>query len=382
MALGTQNRIATRKSFPDNACSEMGILIRDARNKMGMSQAKLADAVQMRRAAISDIENGKRVLDVIGLVKFSRVLNQPIDSFIPQELKSHPTFSQVVNSKPENSKQTEWHGKTKADLEWSLFHGDSLRLVEKIPQKSIDCVVTSPPYFWQRDYSVDHQIGQESSVEGYVENIVRVLDGVYSALKPQGTLFLNLGDTYYSGKGESKGKDLKNRKRRFGLRAVDESGGLGIGMQRKSQIGIPWRVALALLERKWVLRSSIIWVNHAKNPETVKDRPIQSYEYIFMFVKSKKYNFYSDALAEIGNTNVWHTNSRTKIPKSVETAPFPDEIVSRCISIGCPVNGHVFDPFAGSGTTLRVSLESGRSASGIELNLQTCQYILKQLAEL
>lgn len=122
---------------------------------------------------------------------------------------------------------------------WRLFCGPAKDTLDLIEDGSIDCAVTSPPYFWLRDYKVEGQIGLEDSVEGYVVAIRDVMEKVRDKLRPDGVLFLNLGDTYYSGKGEPRGPDKKSSKRRFGLRAVDKSGGLGIGLQRKSTIGIP-----------------------------------------------------------------------------------------------------------------------------------------------
>src|SRR5882724_9762272 len=154
---------------------------------------------------------------------------------------------------------------------WRIFQGDSLTVLKTLQAKSVDCIVTSPPYFWLRDYGVEGQIGCEERVEEYVLAITKVMGEIYRVLRDDGVLFLNLGDTYYSGKGESQGKDRKSAKRRFGLRAVDKSGGLGINLQRKSIIGIPWRVATQMCQEKWILRSPIIWHKQKGLPEAVLD---------------------------------------------------------------------------------------------------------------
>ena len=133
--------------------------------------------------------------------------------------------------------------------------------------------------------------GLEETVAGYVEALTKVFEEVFRVLSPTGTVFLNLGDTYYSGKGKSHGIDQKSKKRRFGLRAVDKSGGLDLGLQRKSIIGIPWRVAASLTKHQWVLRSPIIWHRDKCLPEAVHDRPRRSYEFVFMFAKSRHYYF-------------------------------------------------------------------------------------------
>ena len=147
-----------------------------------------------------------------------------------------------------------WHSNTPSS--WSLYCGHAVEALHLIDEASVDCVVTSPPYFWLRDYQVEGQIGLEDSVAEYTAAIAAVMEGVFRVLKPSGTLFLNLGDTYYSGKGKSHGVDKKSSKRRFGLRAVDKSGGLGIGLKRKSIIGIPWRVATEMCQKDWVLAVS------------------------------------------------------------------------------------------------------------------------------
>ena len=143
------------------------------------------------------------------------------------------------------------------------------------------------------------QIGHEESVSAYVDAIANIMDEVYRTLTDDGLLFLNLGDTYYSGKGKSHGTDPKSSKRRFGLRAVDKSGGLGIGLRPKSTIGIPWRVALEMAKRNWVVRSAIIWHRKHALIEAVRDRPRRSYENIFMLAKSRRYFFNRPALRDV-----------------------------------------------------------------------------------
>ncbi|MGI8640574.1 MAG: DNA-methyltransferase [Pyrinomonadaceae bacterium] len=271
-----------------------------------------------------------------------------------------------------------WSGKVQSGQEWTVHNGDVIDVLSKLGDESFNCCVTSPPYYWLRDYGNDKQIGKEETVEDYVKAINNVMSEVQKKLKTDGLLFLNLGDTYYSGRGESKGKDTKSKKRRFGLRAVDKSGGLGIGLQKKSAIGIPWRVAIEMMQNDWVLRSTIIWHRENCLREYVTDRPSRSYEYIFMFSKSRKYFFDKKLLiTEKFDQDVWAiaTNGKSEI----DTAPYPDELVRRCLSIGCRENGKVLDPFAGSGTTLRVAIDKGFSATGIEINPEFCKYMVNQL---
>ncbi len=276
-----------------------------------------------------------------------------------------------------------WHGKSFTGATWDVYQGDALRTLEKLPAEHFNCVITSPPYYWLRDYGVRGQIGHEESVSAYVDAIANIMDEVYRTLTDDGLLFLNLGDTYYSGKGKSHGTDPKSSKRRFGLRAVDKSGGLGIGLRPKSTIGIPWRVALEMAKRNWVVRSAIIWHRKHALIEAVRDRPRRSYENIFMLAKSRRYFFNRPALRDVVvEEDVWTIVARPKSTNGIDTAPFPDELVERCLEMGCPGNGTVLDPFAGSGTTVRVAVKSGRSAVGIDLSRDFCRYMVEQLRKM
>ncbi|HEX8494333.1 MAG TPA: site-specific DNA-methyltransferase [Pyrinomonadaceae bacterium] len=274
------------------------------------------------------------------------------------------------------------HGKTVDGVAWSVYIGDATTVLQGMQDNSYDCCITSPPYYNLRDYGVEEQIGLEETVTAYVEAISSVMGEVYKKLKQDGLLFLNLGDTYYSGKGQSQGKDRKSNKRRFGLRAVDKSGGVGIGIQRKSVIGVPWRVAIEMAKNNWVLRSAIIWHRARGLPEAVMDRPRRSYEYVFMFAKNREYYFNRPALiAKKIDEDVWAIPPRPKLPDGIDTAPYPDELVQRCIDIGCREGGSVLDPFAGSGTTLRVALKNKRPATGIDLNPDFCKYMVNELSK-
>ena len=195
-----------------------------------------------------------------------------------------------------------------------------------------------------------------------------------------GILFLNVGDTYYSGKGQSQGVDAKRSKRRFGLRAVDESGGMGIGLQRKSLIGIPWRIGIALSTGGWVLRSSIIWHRVNCLPEYVLDRPSRSYEYVLMLAKDRRYFFDKEPLIEQKvDEDMWSIPARPRSASGVETAPFPDELVKRYLEIGCPDQGVVLDPFPGAGTTVHIARSMGRASVGIELNRDFCRHAARDM---
>lgn len=260
---------------------------------------------------------------------------------------------------------------------WSLYAGDSSEVLHSLPVESVNCVVTSPPYYWQRDYDVEGQFGLEPTIDGYVQNLRDTFDGLKRVLTKDGTVFLNLGDTYYSAKGRPHGQDDKHKKRRLpGLRAVD---GPGLGLPRKSMIGIPWRVALALQQDGWTLRSAIIWVRNSAIPEpTSKDRPWRKYEHIFLFSKSTKYYFNREGLQ--GEEDVWYIEpDRRAVARGTHYAPYPRALVSRCIDTGCPPGGVVLDPFVGGGTTMYVADEMGRSSVGIDLNPTFCDLVERQM---
>ena len=279
---------------------------------------------------------------------------------------------------PSIAEQTKWNGISQSGNKWAIYHGSALDVLKAMPGKTVNCVVTSPPYYWLRDYGVEGQIGMEASISDYVNALTEIMNEVQRVLRDDGVVFFNVGDTFYSGKGMSRGQDGKSKKRRFGLRAVDKSGGMGIGLQRKSLIGIPWRLATSFMESGWVLRSSIIWRRLNRLPEFVRDRPGRSYEYIFLLAQSRRYFFNKKALIDRNTEeDMWDIPTQAKASGGLDTAPFPDELVERCLEAGCPPNGIVLDPFLGSGTTIRVANTMGRSGLGIDLNRNFCEFAAK-----
>ena len=173
-----------------------------------------------------------------------------------------------------------------ASPSWRVYCDDAREILHQFPAESIDCVVTSPPYYWQRDYGVDGQLGMEPTVQGFVDNLRAVFAGVSHVLRPTGVVFLNLGDTYYNAKGRPHGRDGKHTARHLARRQLRAVDGPGLGLPRKSLLGIPWRVALALADDGWTLRSEIIWVRRSAMPEpTAHDRPWRQHEHLFLFSK-------------------------------------------------------------------------------------------------
>ena len=290
--------------------------------------------------------------------------------------KSTPDHATPAPLKPPGL--NEWKGNTASGVPWQVLRGDSRHVLRTLDANRFSCVVTSPPYYWQRDYGIENQIGLEDNISDYVTAIADSMDQVRRVLASDGVLFLNLADTYYSAKGQPKGRDKKNRARRFGLRAVDAP---GLGVPRKTLIGIPWRVSLEMINRRWVLRSPIVWRRQAPMPEpTAKDRPWRTYEHVFMFSKSPRYKF--NRLALNGDEDVWTISARPKPNNGLHSACFPEDLVEKCLDVGCTDDGEVLDPFAGTGTTLKVAVQSGHPAVGIDLKLEFCQHIAKSLESL
>jgi DNA modification methylase len=259
----------------------------------------------------------------------------------------------------------------------AVITGDALESLARFPDESFNTVVTSPPYYWARDYDVDGQIGHEDTVEAYVEALAGVFDEVKRVLHPDGVFYLNVGDTYYSGNGQPHGEDPRSPSRNFirkKLRPVDQS---GWGIPKKSMIGVPWKIAFELQQRGWTLRSDIIWnrVNAFVEP-TARDRPHRQYEHVFLFSKSRWYSYDRSQLN--GDQDVW-TIPIERSPRSEHNAAFPRELVRRCVLTGSPPGGSVLDPFAGSGTTLEMSLELGRNCVGIDLSSEYTNSILRRL---
>lgn len=269
---------------------------------------------------------------------------------------------------------------TATGVHWQITAADVLAGLRNLESNSINCIVTSPPYYWQRDYDIEGQIGHEPAIDGYVKALVSVFAEARRVLSSDGTLFLNLGDTYYSAKGKPHGRDRKHHGRQLSrntLRAVD---GPGLGLPRKSLIGIPWRVALGLQSSGWTLRSHIIWHKPRTSiPEpTAHDRPQRSFEHVFLLSKSPRYYFNRTELPPI--EDVWLIEDRPNNPNT-HLAPFPAELVDQCLRCGCPPGGAVLDPFMGSGTTLLVSLRKGMRCFGIDIKPQFCEFVAARIRE-
>ncbi len=316
----------------------------------------------------------------------------------------------------------------------TLYTADVFEALHELAKESVNTVVTSPPYFGLRDYGVEGQIGLEDTLQEYLAKLVVVFNLVRRVLRPDGTLWLNMGDIYSEssmtgGKKSKEGTDKRAARMFKGHRR-------NTGLRPKNMVGLPWRMAFALQDAGWYLRSDIIWHKLNPMPESCPDRPSKAHEYLFLM--SKRRNYYYDAAAiqepiqestlirlgqggfegqtggpkdpKDGNRSMRHAmeNLREKYSKQgvwedrhnwegltrnrrtvwslasqpypgAHFATFPEELVEPCILAGCPPGGLVLDPFAGSGTTLLVALKLSRRAVGIELKPDYAELATRRL---
>lgn len=256
-----------------------------------------------------------------------------------------------------------------------IIIGDALQHLWHVPSESVQTCITSPPFYGLRDYGVKGQLGLEKHPEQYVQKLVEVFAQVKRALKKDGTLWLNIGDSYtpdHSQQRSQPGKNWGKHKAVGGSRARDRRGPQG-DRKGKDLTGIPWMVAFALRKDGWYLRSEIIWEKVNPVPEGVKDRPTRSHETVFLLSRSPTYYYDWEAIvepSEDGETrnrrSVW--TIRTKTYEGAHFAVWPEELPERCIKAATREGDLVLDPFAGSGTTLAVATELQRDYLGIELN--------------
>lgn len=259
-----------------------------------------------------------------------------------------------------------------------IHNQDCLVGLKNLPDNSIDCCVTSPPYYGLRDYGHADQIGLEDTPMAYVAKMTEVFNEVLRVLKPTGTLWLNIGDSYASFKDGKAIPDStrKGDKGTFVGNASNRSSKnfVGTGIKNKDLIGIPWRLAFAMQDAGWYLRQDIIWHKPNPMPESVTDRCTKSHEYLFLMTKEAHYYFDQDAIKEVSSDFSDKRNKRsvwtvaTKPFADAHFATYPIELISPCILAGCPENGIVLDPFMGAGTTALAALMYNRKFIGFELN--------------
>jgi DNA modification methylase len=269
-----------------------------------------------------------------------------------------------------------------------ILYGDCRKTLKQFNEQA-RCCITSPPYYGLRDYGGEsNQIGQEQSPEEYIEEMVNVFRLVRDCLTDDGTLWLNIGDSYYNYRKDgcipkqtcaSNRQDLPKTTPRRSNKLV--------GYKDKDLIGIPWMLAFALRADGWYLRQDIIWNKPNPMPESVRDRCSKSHEYIFLLSKSKNYYFNVDAIKEPTNDgtglkrkkSVW--NVKIKPYKEAHFAVYPPELIEPCILAGSEKNDIILDPFMGSGTTAMVAKQLGRYYNGCELNRDYNNLIQKRTGE-
>ncbi len=251
-----------------------------------------------------------------------------------------------------------------------LICADARRALSLLPAESIQTVVTSPPYWSLRDYQVEDQIGCDDTLRSYVRSIADTFDELRRVLRPDGTVWLNVGDSYTSGNRRYRAPDRKNRARAMPVRPRTPE-----GLKPKDLIGVPWRIALALQDASWWIRSEVIWHKPNAHPESVRDRPTKAHETVFLL--SKEQNYFYDTSAVVGPNGrrlrtVWEIPTepvkRANGHEDDHPAMMPLTLARRCVSITSRPDSVVLDPYAGSGTTLLAAEGLGRRWVGIELN--------------
>lgn len=277
------------------------------------------------------------------------------------------------------------------DLLDTAQHSDALSLLKTLPDESVNAIVTSPPYFGQRDYGNEAQIGLEETAQAYIKALVDVFRESRRVLKSNGTLWLNIGDNYVGAtsqhrEGGSQGKTSRySRKHMNGIpttgRTKRNKAFYAMGLPMKSLVGMPWRVAFALQEDGWVLRCDIIW-HRPSASESVKDRPTHAHEYIFMF--SKGYQYYYDRSAMLTETganrqSVWRVTGSPFL--GAHCATFPPELIDPIIQASCPKGGIVFDPFGGSGTVGLVCRQHERHFLLCDISRENTELANKRVSE-
>ncbi|EFV24481.1 DNA methylase [Bacteroides sp. 4_1_36] len=299
-----------------------------------------------------------------------------------------------------------------------IYNSECLLGLKSIPSNSIHCCVTSPPYYNLRDYGHEDQIGLEKTPEEYIQKLVDVFREVKRVMKDDGTLWINIGDSYNGSGKAGNNPNYWSKHTAFGKLANKSTFGYPVKVtscKPKDLIGIPWMLAFALRADGWYLRQDIIWSKPSVMPESVKDRCTKSHEYIFLLSKNKTYYFDSNAIAEPATSfdtiirdrditklnnaprrskmkGLIHNDYLTRNKRSVWTvatqplreahfATYPEKLIVDCIKAGCPESGIVLDPFMGSGTTAVVARKLDRNYIGFELNPDYVCLAKKRISE-
>ena len=262
-----------------------------------------------------------------------------------------------------------------------LVRGHAVDALSLIPTGSVQTVVTSPPYWSLRDYDVARQIGRDDGLGDYIKSIVVAFDQVRRVLAEDGTVWLNIGDSYTSGNRRYRAPDRKNRARAMSVRPPTPT-----GLKPKDLIGVPWRLAFALQDAGWWVRSEVIWYKPNAHPESVRDRPTKAHETVFLLSKNQDY-FYDVSAVSGPNgrrlRTLWDINTEPRRRRSggVDDHPavMPMALARRCIRITSRPGDVVLDPYAGSGTTLLAAQELCRNWIGVELKPEYVELIERRI---
>ncbi len=270
-----------------------------------------------------------------------------------------------------------------------ILFGDCCQTLKEFDEKA-RCCVTSPPYYGMRDYGGENnQIGLEQSPEEYIQQLVEVFREVRNCLTDDGTLWLNMGDSYYnykSGTGEYAKQSFSKSRQDLPMKTPKRANKLK-GFKDKELMGIPWMLAFALRADGWHLRQDIVWSKPNPMPESVRDRCTKSHEYIFLMTKQRDYYFDVDAIKipTVDNNSLKRKKSvwevKLKPYKDAHFAVFPPELIKPCILAGSEKGDIILDPFIGSGTTAVVAKDLGRDYLGCELHEGYGKLIQKRLGE-
>lgn len=260
--------------------------------------------------------------------------------------------------------------------------GDAKSNLKKFPDSYFQSCITSPPYWGVRDYGISAQIGAESDLNEYIDNLLSIFREVKRTLSDTGTLWLNIGDSYTSGNRTWRHADKKNPARGMDYRPPTPK-----GLKPKDLIGIPWRLAFAMQSDGWYLRSEIIWHKPNCQPESVKDRPTRAHEHVFLFSKSENYLYNYKDIREPSKSKQRLRNKRTVW--SINTEPlnhnhfavFPKDLVKPCVLGGSNEGDIILDPFFGTGTVGIVCLPLCRRFVGIELNPEFIEIARKRFRD-
>jgi site-specific DNA-methyltransferase (cytosine-N4-specific) len=275
-----------------------------------------------------------------------------------------------------------------ADNDTLIFNMDVNDALELLARNEmvVNCVVTSPPFYGQRDYEVDGQIGLEEHPAEFVTKIVDVFDRCGQILAENGSLWVNLGDTYWSGKGEHKSGEVKQSARRFGVRPQDKKGD-GKWCKPKQLLLIPHRFAIGMQDNGWIVRNDNVWVKPNPIPDQVRDRCSMSHEYVFHIVKSRWYYFDKAAVGrQTEDGGMLPPLDTWEVPpvrgSQGHKARFSEELIRIPINATTPLRGVVLDPFAGSGTALLYARKQGFRAIAIDIKKDFCELMVEQLKEM